>query len=98
MIVSHGEYLPALKSALICAHLRFTHIPRHSLMVLRLDPALESRLERLARKAGRTKTSCVREALVEYLDDLEDIHLAKRRLQRPAKTFSAEDVKHQLPF
>jgi RHH-type rel operon transcriptional repressor/antitoxin RelB len=66
------------------------------MLAIRLDPETEKRLEALARKTGRTKTFYAREAILEHLDDLEDIYLATQRLQRPAKTYSAEDVKHEL--
>jgi RHH-type rel operon transcriptional repressor/antitoxin RelB len=39
---------------------------------LRLPRDLESRLEALAERTGRTKTWYVREAIAEYLADLED--------------------------
>lgn len=66
------------------------------MLAIRLDPEIESRLERLAKKTGRTKTFYVREAILEHLEDLEDIYLATQRLEKPAKTYSAEDVKHEL--
>lgn len=66
------------------------------MLAIRLDPEIESRLERLAKQTGRTKTFYAREAILEHLDDLEDIYLASRRLKRPAKTYSAEEVKHEL--
>jgi RHH-type rel operon transcriptional repressor/antitoxin RelB len=66
------------------------------MLAIRLDPEIESRLARLAKLTGRTKTFYAREAILEHLDDLEDIHLATNRLQRPAKTHSAEEVKHEL--
>ena len=66
------------------------------MLAIRLDPEIESRLERLAQKTGRTKTFYAREAILEHLDDLEDIYLVKQRLERPGKTLSAEDVKHEL--
>jgi RHH-type rel operon transcriptional repressor/antitoxin RelB len=66
------------------------------MLAIRLDPEIESRLERLAKKTGRTKTFYAREAILEHLDDLEDIYLARQRLERPAKTYSAQDVKHEL--
>jgi RHH-type rel operon transcriptional repressor/antitoxin RelB len=66
------------------------------MLAIRLDPAIERRLERLAQKTGRTKTFYAREAILEHLDDLEDIYLASKRLERPAKTYSAEEVKHEL--
>jgi RHH-type rel operon transcriptional repressor/antitoxin RelB len=67
-----------------------------TMLVIRLDPDTESRLERLAKKTGRTKTFYAREAILEHLEDLEDIYLATQRLRRPAKTYSAEDVKREL--
>ncbi len=66
------------------------------MLAIRLDPDIESRLERLAKKTGRTKTFYAREAILEHLEDLEDLYLAKQRLERPAKTYSAEEVKHEL--
>lgn len=66
------------------------------MLAIRLDPEIESRLERLAKRTGRTKTFYAREAILEHLDDLEDIYLASQRLELPAKTYSAEEVKHEL--
>mgnify|MGYP002631210930 CR=1 FL=1 len=66
------------------------------MLAIRLDADTANRLDRLAKKTGRTKTFYAREAILEHLGDLEDIYLATQRLQRPAKTFSAEDVKHEL--
>lgn len=66
------------------------------MLAIRLDPEIEQRLERLAKKTGRTKTFYAREAILAHLDDLEDIFLASRRLARPVKTYSAEEVKHDL--
>lgn len=48
---------------------------------LRLPADIENRLDALARRTGRTKTFYVREAVLEYLDDLEDRYLAEQRLQ-----------------
>lgn len=48
---------------------------------LRLPADIESRLESLARRTGRTKSFFIREAVLEHLDDLEDLYLAERRLR-----------------
>jgi RHH-type rel operon transcriptional repressor/antitoxin RelB len=48
---------------------------------LRLPPEIETRLEDLARRTGRTKSFYIREAILEHLDDIEDFFLAERRLQ-----------------
>jgi RHH-type rel operon transcriptional repressor/antitoxin RelB len=66
------------------------------MLAIRLDPDTEKRLDSLAKRTGRTKTFYAREAILEHLEDLEDIYLATRRLQRPAKTYSAQDVKREL--
>jgi RHH-type rel operon transcriptional repressor/antitoxin RelB len=52
------------------------------MLAIRLPPAIEKRLERLARRTGRTKTYYAREAILEHLEDLEDIHLAEAALER----------------
>jgi RHH-type rel operon transcriptional repressor/antitoxin RelB len=66
------------------------------MLAIRLDTDTESRLDRLAKKTGRTKTFYAREAILEHLADLEDVYLATQRLLRPAKTYSAKDVKREL--
>ncbi len=47
---------------------------------IRLPQDIENRLEQLSAKTGRTKSFYVKQAVCEYLDDLEDIYLAERRL------------------
>ncbi len=66
------------------------------MLALRLSPEIEERLDRLAQKTGRTKSYYAREAILEHLEDLEDTYLALQRLERPAKTFSAKEVKCEL--
>ncbi|MEQ8297083.1 MAG: TraY domain-containing protein [Nitratireductor sp.] len=54
------------------------------MLALRLPPELEKRLDDLARKTGRTKSSYAREALIEHIDDLEDLedlYLVQRRVE-----------------
>jgi len=50
------------------------------MIAVRLPDEIEKRLAALARSTGRTKTFYVREAILEYLDDLEDVYLAEKRL------------------
>jgi RHH-type rel operon transcriptional repressor/antitoxin RelB len=66
------------------------------MLAIRLDADTERRLDRLSKLTGRTKTFYAREAILEHLEDLEDIYLATRRLGRPTSTHSAEDVKREL--
>ena len=70
------------------------------MLAIRLPPDIESRLDRLAKKTGRTKTFYAREAIVEYLDDMEDLHLAERRYAALAssksRTMSLEEAEQLL--
>jgi RHH-type rel operon transcriptional repressor/antitoxin RelB len=50
------------------------------MLAIRLPPDIEDRLEALATATGRTKTFYAREAILQHLDDLEDVYLAERRL------------------
>jgi RHH-type rel operon transcriptional repressor/antitoxin RelB len=52
------------------------------MLAIRLPQSIEKRLEQLARRTGRTKTFYVREAILEHLDDLEDMYLAEGALER----------------
>jgi len=51
-----------------------------NMLAIRLPADVEARLEALAKATGRTKTFYVREAILEHLDDLEDLYLAEQRL------------------
>ncbi len=50
------------------------------MLAIRLPAEIEARLDALAKATGRTKTYYAREAILEYLDDLEDLYLAEQRL------------------
>jgi len=50
------------------------------MLAIRLPTEVETRLEALAQATGRTKTFYAREAILEHLDDLEDLYLAEQRL------------------
>jgi RHH-type rel operon transcriptional repressor/antitoxin RelB len=50
------------------------------MLAIRLPIEIENRLEALSKATGRTKTYYAREAILEYIDDLEDIYLAEQRL------------------
>lgn len=51
------------------------------MIAVRLSSEIEARLDALAKATGRTKTFYVREAVLQHLDDLEDIYLAEKRLE-----------------
>ena len=65
------------------------------MLSVRLPEDLEKRLEALAKATGRSKTYYVREALVQKLEDMEDLYLAEAVMERIAsggeKVISAEE-------
>ncbi len=66
------------------------------MLAIRLPADVEKRLDALAQATGRTKTFYAREAILEHLDDLEDLYLAEQRLidirSGKTQTLSLEDV------
>ena len=51
------------------------------MLALRLPPEVEERLDALAKATGRTKSYYAREAILHYIDDLEDVYLAEQRVE-----------------
>jgi RHH-type transcriptional regulator, rel operon repressor / antitoxin RelB len=49
---------------------------------IRIPKSVGQRLDILAKRTGRSKTYYIREAIMEHLDDLEDIYLAEQVLER----------------
>jgi RHH-type rel operon transcriptional repressor/antitoxin RelB len=66
------------------------------MLAIRLPESIEKRLEKLAKRTGRTKTFYVREAILQHLEELEDFYFAERSLDRihsgEAPTIPLEDV------
>lgn len=52
------------------------------MLSIRLPAEVEDRLDALARQTGRTKSYYVRQAILEKIEDLEDIYLAEATLER----------------
>lgn len=66
------------------------------MLAIRLQPDVEKRLERLAKKTGRTKTFYAREAILQHLEDLEDYYLAADVARNPGRVFTREEAKREL--
>ena len=70
------------------------------MLALRLPEEIELRLNKLTKKTGRTKSFYEREVIVEYLDDLENLFLAEKRLCKvlsgKSKTFSLVALEAEL--
>ncbi len=63
---------------------------------IRLEPELEERLERLAKKTGRSKSYYAREAIRQYLEDREDYLLGIAVLERQEPTISLKELERRL--
>ena len=67
---------------------------------IRLSPELESRLDRLASRTGRTKAFYLRRVIEDGIAEMEEYYLAADTLERvrrgEEKTFSAASVRKDL--
>ena len=48
------------------------------MLSIELPEEIEARLERLAERTGRSKSFYVREAILEKIEEMEDVYLAER--------------------
>ncbi|NMW18426.1 MAG: TraY domain-containing protein [Chlorobiaceae bacterium] len=67
---------------------------------IRIPKSIGQRLDSLAKRTGRTKTFYIREAILEHLDDLEDIYSAEKVLEMVRSgeepISSLDEVEHRL--
>lgn len=70
------------------------------MIAIRLPSEIEDRLDALAKATGRTKTFYVREAILEHLEDLEDLYLAEKSLidirAGRSRTHTLDEVERDL--
>ena len=70
------------------------------MLAIRLPEEIEERLEKLAKRTGRSKTFYVREAVLAHLEDLEDLYMAEQVVRRiesgEGSTSSLDDVEARL--
>ena len=62
------------------------------MLAIRISHDIESRLQQLAQKTGRTKTYYAREALLRFLEDMEDEYLALSRLETLTKRWTLDEL------
>ena len=62
------------------------------MLAIRISQDIENRLQQLAQKTGRTKTYYAKEAILRYIEDMEDEYLALSRLETPAATWTLEEL------
>lgn len=66
------------------------------MLAVRIPEEAEQRLNKLAVETGRSKAFYVREAIERYLEEMEDVYLAERSLEKVRageKTFSLDEIK-----
>ena len=66
------------------------------MLTVRLSPKLEARLNRLAKRTGRTKAYYAKKAIEDFLEDQEDYFLALSRLEEKLPGIPLEEVMKKL--
>lgn len=70
------------------------------MLAIRLPEEIEARLDNLAKRTGRSKTFYAREAILEHLENLEDLYLAEQVMRRidsgEESTSSLDEVEARL--
>ena len=68
------------------------------MLAVRLDPDLESRLSAVAKRTGRSKSYYARQAILEKIEELEDIALLEEALRDPdaGQRISHEQMMREL--
>ncbi len=66
------------------------------MLAIRLDKELEKELDLLVKIRGSNRSAVVREAIIQYLEDNEDIQLAKESLSKISSTKSLKQLRKEL--
>jgi RHH-type rel operon transcriptional repressor/antitoxin RelB len=66
------------------------------MLAIRLDKELEKELDLLAKSRGSNRSAVIREAIIQYLEDNEDIQLAKDSLSKMSSTKSLKQLRNEL--
>ncbi len=64
-----------------------------AMLTVRLDKQLEVAIVRLAKAAGRTKSSVVREALVRHIENIDDVMLSAQARRAGGRAKSIDEVR-----
>ena len=65
------------------------------MLAIRMPGDVERRLRALADKTGRTKTYYAREAIMRFIEDMEDEYIAISRLEKPAKRWTLDELEKE---
>ena len=66
------------------------------MLAIRISHDIENRLQQLALRTGRTKTYYAREALLRFIEDMEDEYLTLSRLETPTKRWTLEELEEGI--
>lgn len=66
------------------------------MLVIRIPPDIERRLQQLAQKTGRTKSYYAREAILRFIEDMEDEYLALSRIETPTKRWILDELEQGI--
>jgi RHH-type rel operon transcriptional repressor/antitoxin RelB len=67
-----------------------------NMLAIRLDKELEQAIDMLAEVRGSNRSAVVREAIIRYLEDNEDLDLAKQSLSKTRSTKSLRQLRKEL--
>ena len=66
------------------------------MLAIRLEKDLEQEIDLLAKTKGSNRSAVVREAIVRYLEDNEDLELAKQALAETRSSKALKDLRKDL--
>ena len=65
-------------------------------LTINLPKYLEEQLNHLKETTKKPKSFYVKEALIRYLEEMEDLRIALQRLEKKGKTYTSEEVRKKL--
>jgi len=66
------------------------------MLAIRLDKELEDEIGLLAKTRGSNRSAVVRDAIIQYLEDNEDLQLAKESLSKMNSTKTLKQLREEL--
>lgn len=69
----------------------------NTVITLRMDNDLKARVDTVAKELGRSRAWVINKALVDYIQDVEDVEIARQRMADPKDpVVSLDDAMAQL--
>jgi len=63
---------------------------------LEIGDDIEQSFQKYAALFGATKEQYIKEALIEKLEDLQDLYVAKDRLENPSRRYTMQEVEEEI--